>query len=198
MVYKTWQPCKALPASGLLCKELKSKLQYLNRVIMESFRANIAEYKKQLQKGTIRQAYQCLMGFFDVLHLHLKTVHPDFFLSDVHYGLMDYTYFYFFPKSLKRQNLKVAIVFAHDTFTFRVLLAGYNKMVQAKYWKLFKDNNWSMYPLAADAQKSDAITDFIVVDKVDFSDLDVLTCQIEEGTLKFIRDVEGFLAQIQS
>ncbi|MCW4024724.1 MAG: hypothetical protein NWF01_06785 [Candidatus Bathyarchaeota archaeon] len=165
---------------------------------MESFRANLAEYRKQLQKGAVRTAYQGLMGFFDALHLHLKTVYPDFFLSDVHYGLMDYTYFYFFPKSLKQQNLKVAIVFSHGTFTFRVLLAGYNKTVQAKYWKLFKDNNWSLYPLAADTQKNDAITDFIVADNVDFSDLDALTCQVEKGTLKFIQDVEGFLAKIQS
>jgi hypothetical protein len=164
--------------------------------VMEPIELSIAEYKKQVQNGTIKKAYQSLMGFFDCLRLQLKARHPDFFISDVHYGLMDYTYLYFFPKSLKQQNLKVAIVFSHDTFTFRVLLAGYNKLVQAKYWKLFKDNNWSLYSLAADAQKSDAITDFIVADKVDFKDLDALTCQVEEGTLKFIREVEDFLTKL--
>jgi hypothetical protein len=162
---------------------------------MTSLQANIDEYRKQLQKGTIREAYQGLMRFFDDLHLYLKAAHPEFFLSDVHYGLMDYTYLYFFPQTLKRQNLKVAIVFAHDTFTFRVLLAGYNKATSEKVYKLLKENNWSLYPLAENIQESDAVTDFVVVDKPDFGDFDGLAGQVEQGVLKFIGDVEGFLSK---
>jgi hypothetical protein len=33
----------------------------------------------------------------------------------------------------------------------------------------------------------------ILVDDPDFSDLDALTRKIEQGTLKFIQDVESFL-----
>ncbi len=133
------------------------------------------------------------MEYFDSLRLHLKNKYPDYFLSDIHYGQMDYTYFYFFPKSLKRQQLKIVILFIHDTFTFELWLAGYNKAVQAKYWKLFKENNWNKYPTAPTAK--DSITNFTLVDKPDFSDVDALTSQIEKGTLKFISDVEGFLSK---
>ena len=105
---------------------------------MESFDKYLTEYRKQLQKGTVKEAYKGLMGYIDNLRLHLKNKYPDYFISDVHYGLMDYTYFYFFPKTLKRQNLKIMILFIHESFKFEVLLAGYNKNVQAQYWKLSK------------------------------------------------------------
>ncbi len=162
---------------------------------MESFDKYLPEYKKQLQKGTVKAAYQGLMKYFDNLRLQLKTKYPDYFLSDVHYGLMDYTYIYFFPKSLKRQNLKVVILFTHESFKFEVLLAGYNRAVQAKYWKLFKEKGFNKYPLTQTATEADRFVSSILVDNPDFSNLDALTNQIESDTLKFIKDIEGFLAE---
>jgi hypothetical protein len=108
---------------------------------------------------------------------------------------MDYTYFYFFPKTLKRQKLKNVILFIHDTFTFEVWLAGYNKEVQAKYWKLFKENNWNKYHLAPTTKGVDYIINFTLNDKPDFSDLEKLTDQIENGTIGFIEDIENFLSE---
>jgi len=164
---------------------------------MESFDKYIHEYRKQLQKGTVKAAYKGLMGYIDNLRLHLKNKYPDYFLSDVHYGLMDYTYFYFFPKTLKHQNLKIMILFIHDTFKFEILLAGYNKSVQAQYWKLFKEQVWSKYHLASTPNKGDSIMDFTLANNPDFGNLDALTTQIESGSLKFIQDIEEFLAKHQ-
>jgi hypothetical protein len=160
---------------------------------MTSLQDNINEYRNQLKKGAVKSAYQGLMQFFDDLRLRLKGRFPDFFLSDVHYGQMDYTYFYFFPKTLKRLKLKVVILFVHDSFRFEVWLAGYNKSAQAKYLKLFKEKGWSKYHLAPSASGVDYISDYVLVDNPDFSDLDALTSQLENGTLKFIKDIEGFL-----
>jgi hypothetical protein len=107
---------------------------------------------------------------------------------------MDYTYFYFFPKSLKRQKLKVVLLFIHDSFRFEVWLSGYNKEAQSKYWRLFKEGNWNKYPLTPNPQNVDYITKCILVDNSDFSDLDALTKQIDAGALKFIQDIETFLS----
>jgi hypothetical protein len=168
----------------------------MNQTIKEnSFHKYITEYRKQLQKGAVKEAYKGLMKYFKDLRLHLKNKYPDYFLSgSIHEGQMDYTYFYFFPKSLKRQKLKIVILFIHDTFTFEVWLAGYNKNVQAKYWKLFKENDWNKYRIAPTAR--DSIINFILIDNPDFSDLADLTSQIERGTLKFINDVENFLSTL--
>jgi len=163
---------------------------------MESFHEYMNEYRIQLKKGDIKEAYKGLMGYFRDLRSHLKSKYPDYFVSSsIYYGYMDMTYFSFFPESLKRRKLKVAIVFIHDTFRFEVWLAGNNKSVQAKYWKLLKASDWNQYHIATTTRGVDYIIDYILIDNPDFSDLDTLTKQIERGTLEFIKDVEGFLSK---
>ena len=102
------------------------------------------------------------------------------------------TYFSFFPESFKKRNLKIAIVFIHDTFKFQVWLAGYNKDVQTKYRELLLGNNWGKYPVASTEKGVDYIINHDLVDNPDFSNLEALTNQIEKGTLNFINDIEGF------
>jgi hypothetical protein len=162
---------------------------------MESFHKSMHEYRKQLEKGAIKEAYRGLMEYFNTLRVHFKKKYPDYFVSgSVYYGYMDMTYFSFTPESLKRRKLKIAIVFIHDTFRFEVWLAGNNRTVQTKYWKLFREREWEKYHIDTPAKGVDSILDHILIDNPDFRDLDALTKQIERGTLKFIKDVEAFLA----
>jgi hypothetical protein len=153
------------------------------------------EYKKQLKKGDIIEAYQGLMEYFRDLRSYLKNKYPDYFVSSsIYYGYMDMTYFSFFPESLERRNLKIAIVFIHGAFRFEVWLAGKNRNVQTKYWKLIKESDWNKYHIAATSKGVDYIIDHILIDNPSFGNLDTLTKQIEKGTLEFISDVEGFLS----
>jgi hypothetical protein len=163
---------------------------------MKPFHEYMDEYRKQIEKGVIKEAYKGLMEYIMDLRLYFKNKYPDYFVSgSIYYGYMDMTYFSFFPKSLKNRKLKIGIVFIHDTCRFEVWLFGYNKQVQAKYWKLFKENDWNTYRIPSTIKGMDSITEYIVVDNPDFSDLDKLTKQIEKGTLKFINDVETFLSK---
>ena len=163
---------------------------------MESFHEHMTEYKKQLRKGAIQEAYRGLMDYIKDLRLHFKSKYPDYIVSgSIYYGYMDMTYFSFFPKSLKRRKLKIAIVFLHEAFRFEVWLAAYNKNVQTKYWKLIKESDWNKYRIPSTTKGVDSIIEDILVDNPDFSDLDTLTKQIERGTLKFIDDVENFLSK---
>ncbi len=162
---------------------------------MESFHEYVNEYKKQLEKGAIKEAYRGLMEYIMGLRTYFKNKYPDYLVSSIYYGYMDMTYFSFFPKSLKHRNLKIAIVFIHDTCRFEVWLAGYNKQVQTKYWKLFKEKDWNQYHLVSTTKDADSILEYVLADEPDFRDLEALTTQIERGTLKFIKDVEGFLSK---
>jgi hypothetical protein len=153
------------------------------------------EYKKQMEKGDIKEAYRGLMEYIMELRLFFKNKYPDYFVSgNIYNGYMDMTYFSFFPESLKLRKLKVAIVFIHDTCRFEVWLAGYNKQVQMKYWKLFKESDWNKYRIPSTTKGVDSIIEYVLAENPDFSDLDTLTRQIERGTLKFINDVDGFLS----
>jgi len=163
---------------------------------MKSFHEYMDEYRKQMRKGDIAEAYKGLMDYIMNLRTHFQNKYPDYFVSgSIYYGYMDMTYFSFFPKSLKNRKLKIGIVFIHDTCRFEVWLFGYNKQVQAKYWKLFKENDWKTYHIPSTIKGMDSIIEYIVVDKPDFRNLDSLTKQIENGTMKFIKDVENFLSK---
>jgi len=163
---------------------------------MKSFHEKMAEYKNQLKKGDIQQAYQGLMAYFRNLRTHFKNKYPDYFVSsNIYYGYMDITYFSFFPESIKRRNLKIALVFNHGAFRFEVWLAAVNKNVQTEYWKLIKESGWKKYHIASSTSGIDYILDAILVESPEFADLDALTKQIETGTMQFIKDVEDFLSR---
>jgi len=165
---------------------------------MTSFHEYMNEYRKQMKKGALREAYRGLMEYMMELRLYFKRRYPDYFVSgSIYYGYMDMTYFSFTPEVLKRQKLKIAIVFIHDTCRFEVWLGGYNKQVQAKYWKLVKESDWHKYGVPSTTKGVDSIVEGTLVENPDFSDLDTLTKQIERSILRFIKDIEDFLSTKQ-
>jgi hypothetical protein len=162
---------------------------------MEPIREYMDEYRIQLKKGVIQKAYKGLMEYMLGLKGHFKNAYPDHFVSgSLYQGYMDMTYFSFIPGSLKSRDLKIAIVFLHEAFRFEAWLAGSNKQVQDRYWKIFKESQWDHYHLVPTTQGYDSILEHLLVENPDFQDLDVLTRQIENETLKFIRDIEDFLS----
>ena len=59
---------------------------------MKSFQENMNEYKKQLEKGAIKEAYKGLMEYIMDLRTHFKNEYPDYFVSgSIYYGYMDMT-----------------------------------------------------------------------------------------------------------
>jgi hypothetical protein len=161
-----------------------------------TFQEYMDEYRKQMEKGDIKKAYAGLMHYIMDLRTHFEKAYPDYFVSgNIYPGYMDMTYFSVIPPSLKNQKLKIAIVFIHDTCRFEAWLAGYNKQIQTKYWKLIKESGWNTYRIPSSTKGEDSIIESTLIDDPDFSDLDTLTKQIETGTLRFIRDVEDFLSK---
>lgn len=163
---------------------------------MKTLQENMAEFKKQLEKGTIQKAYLGLMEYMMSLKNHFSSKYPDYSTSGSLYsGYMDMTYFSIFPRSLKDRDLKIAIVFLYDTFRFEIWLSGKNKRVLAEYWQIISKSKWNKYKIVEPAKGVDSVVEHILADKPDFSDLNALTKQIEQGTLKFIQDIERFLAK---
>ena len=162
---------------------------------MESLNEWVNEYRKQLEKGYIQKAYQGLMQYMLDLITHFKKKYPDFSPGTIYHGYMDMTYFPLFPGSLKSRKLKIAIVLIHETVRLEIWSVGFNKQIQTKYWKLFKDSTWNKYRIPPNIKGIDSIIENTLVINPDFNDLDLLTKQIEKGTLQFIRDIEDFLSK---
>lgn len=139
------------------------------------------------------------MEFVMYLRTYFQKKYPDDYVSgSIYYGYMDMSYFSFVPQSLKERKLKIAIVFLHEAFRFEVWLAALNKQVQIEYWNLFKDSDWDKYQVVPSTKGFDSILEYILVDNPDFRDLDALTSQIEEETLKFTQDIERFLSTYET
>ncbi len=161
---------------------------------MDSLQDHMHEYKSQLEKGFIQQAYRGLMQYMLALRSQFQKNYPDYDVpGNLYAGYMDMTYFAVIPAFLKERRLKAAVVFLHENFRFEVWLSGYNRQVQAQYWQIIKDAKLQQYRLVADPLKADSILEHVLVDNPDFSDLAGLTREIEEGTLRFILDIESFL-----
>ena len=156
----------------------------------------IDEYRRQLKKGTIQVAYRGLMDYIMGLRAYFEKKYPEYSVSgSIYPGYMDMTYFSFFPDSLKARGLKVGIIFIHQTFRFEVWLFGYNKKIQANYWKLFRETGFGNYRVPPTITGVDSIVESCLVENPDFGDLEVLNKRIEVGTLKFIEDVCNFLSK---
>ena len=165
-------------------------------LLMKPLNEYMNEYRKQMKKGDIKEAYKKLMEYIMELRTYFNTKYPDYFVSgNIYQGYMDMTYFSFMPESLKSKKLRIAIVFCHETFRFEVWLAGYNKQIQRKYWKLFKESNWNKYYIPSTTKGVDSILESILVENPVFSDLNALTKKIESGTLNFIKDIKEFLSK---
>jgi hypothetical protein len=163
---------------------------------MKSLQENMIEYRRQLKKGAIQKAYQGLMQYMMSLKNHFSTKYPEYAGSgSLYYGYMDMTYFSIVPPSLKARDLKIAIVFVYDSFRFEVWLSGRNQQVLAKYWKLFTERGWDRYTIAPQGKWADSVLEHVLIDDPDFADLEALTKQIEQGSFKFIQDVESFLSK---
>jgi hypothetical protein len=162
---------------------------------MDSLQECVDEYRRQLEKGVIRKAYRGLMEYVMDLRAHFGRKYPDRLApGSIYHGYMDMTYFPMSPKSLKSKKLKIAMVFVHETTNFEVWLSGYNKQVQMKYWKLFKEADWDRYRIPSTTRGVDSVVEHTLVETPDFGDLDGLTRQIETGTISFIDDIEDFLS----
>ena len=159
-----------------------------------AFSQAMSEYKKQLEKGTIKQAYTGLMGYMAHLRSYFEHEHSQILVSgSLYYGFMDMTYFALYPIALKDRKLKIALVFLHEQFRFEVWLAGVNKAVQNKYWRFFQENNWKKYTIPQTTSGTDSILEHVLVENPNFNDLDALTKQIENGTLEFIEEVTCYV-----
>lgn len=164
---------------------------------MKSLQAAMATFKDQLEDGELIMAYQGLMAFFRELRTHFEKNHPNYAVpGNIYYGYLDMTYFAVIPPTLKSHKLKIAIVFDYEHFRFEVWLSGSNRKVQAEVWQQLQDDKVLPYRLANDPKTMDYILAAILVEDPDFSDLEMLTAEIETGTSKFIHKVEQMLERL--
>jgi hypothetical protein len=156
---------------------------------VNSLNDQIQEYQRQLDKGSIQEAYRGIMAFMSSLKSYLDNKYPDYSTSALYYGYMDMSYFAFTPPSFKILKLKIAIVYLHESGEFEVWLTGSNRKIQAEYIRRLKDKNIGEYKLTQIGPGVDSIIESILVEHANFDDQEKLIKKIEEEIIKFMKDM---------
>lgn len=152
----------------------------------------IDEYTLQLQKGNIQKAYRSIIGFMAKLRTYLMRKYPGHIVSALYPGYMDMTYFSITPENLKKQNLKIAIVYLHEQNAFELWLSGVNRSVQSEYIKRLSHRKLN-YQLSRREPGVDSILEHRIKIQPDFDQGQVLMSLIESEYLDFTHYVDSVL-----
>ncbi|TCT15624.1 hypothetical protein EDC18_103332 [Natranaerovirga pectinivora] len=138
----------------------------------------VNEYKEQLKKGDIQQAYDGLVKYVMRLRTNLsKNLSDSYSFGNLFQGYMDYTYFYYSNDFLKKRKLKLALVLNHINMQFEIWLLGQTAPIQEKYWQSFKTTKWNK---DRDTKPKYSVLETVLIENPNFNDLDFLSQRIEE------------------
>lgn len=162
---------------------------------LQSLNEYISTYKKQLEQGDIRVAYEHLRKYVMVLKTHFKNQFADkYCFGNVFPGYMDYTYFYFFDDYLRNKKLRFGVVLNHSKMRFELWLLGQNAEVQDKYWKLLKNTEWNQ---SRTDRPQYSVLEAVLIETPDFDNQDALTNEISERVMCVINDVKDYIKSIE-
>lgn len=161
----------------------------------KSLNEYIATYKKQLEQGDIRIAYEHLRKYVMVLKTHFSNQFADkYSYGNVFPGYMDYTYFYFFDDYLRSKKLRFGVVLNHREMRFELWLLGQNAEVQDKYWELFKNTEWNK---GRTDRPQYSVLEAVLVKAPDFDNQDALTNEISECVMCAANDIKDYIKSIE-
>ena len=151
-------------------------------------------YKNLISQGELPKAYKGIMKYMRELRVHFHHTYPELTVAgSIYPGNMDYTFFSLSTPILKKEKLKVLILFTHASFEFDAWLAGQNKSIQKKYWDLLRHSSWEGTRIPDSLQHTESILEKTLAKDPDFNDLPALTQQLEKGTWELIKGAEAFL-----
>ncbi len=161
---------------------------------MKKIQADMNSLRRELSQGSIQRAYGALLRYMMELRTHFRKRYPEHKVSALYQGSLDWTFFSIVPPSLKRHDLKIALIFNYELFRFEAWLAARNRQVQRKYWKLFQETDWPRYRVKVPSPGIDSIIECDLVDQPDFGEPRLITEALEKGLAAFVEDLEGYLA----
>lgn len=165
---------------------------------MGTLDADIKELQKHLNEGAIQRAYRSIISYMSRLRMVFADQQGENAVSGLYQGYFDMTYFALFPNELKVRNLKLAVVFNYETFSFEVWLAARNRQVQRRYWKLLLNTGFNKHRLVEPVVGVDAIVQATVAADYSLEAEDNLTKRIIAGVTAFEFDILAFLADVDA
>ena len=151
---------------------------------------HLLEFKKLIQTTNLQQGYQELTNLFRQLRITLAREFSNYsFSGNIVENNMDYAYFQFTDKTLKKKGLKIVIAFIYKDFAYEIWLSGYNRKIQQRYYERFRKTE-STYSLTPDPSRTDYILKTRISNNTDFQAEEKLISDIIKATKIFIDDIQ--------
>lgn len=153
----------------------------------EDIQKSLEIYQEQLRNGYIQTAYIALTKYA----AELKGKFPeDYSTSNIGFGYLDYTYFYFVNDALKNKNLKFALVLNHEEMRFELWLCARTAAIQRQYWNLLKDSKWNQN---VEEMPKYSVLEDILETKIDFNAKGEMTLNIIDHAVSSALEIEAYL-----
>lgn len=160
---------------------------------METNHQLLKMYKNLIQTTQIQECYQYIMKLIHDIYTILKNDLNTFqFSNKVIENNMNFSYFQLTNPQLKKQGLKIQIIFIHQSCQFEVWLSGYNRHIQQQYYQ--KLNSKCPFQLCENPQKNDYIVKIPIIKDITIDDtqdvINEIKLHIEKISQFFINEKE--------
>ncbi|MGE4464181.1 MAG: methyltransferase domain-containing protein [Spirochaetia bacterium] len=148
----------------------------------------------QACKAPLSQAYKLILQTLTACGKEMQKQLPHSEVSALYPGYLDMSYVAITPPSLKKHQLKLALVYLHERGTFELWLAGRNRSIQARVREQIRGKLPSPYELVEEAKGEDAIVRCQNPSFPDFSNPDLLIAHLCGLMHRMLQDVTPLLA----
>lgn len=145
---------------------------------METNHQLLKMYKNLIQTTQIQECYQYIMKLIHDIYTILKNDLNTFqFSNKVIENNMNFSYFQLTNPQLKKQGLKIQIIFIHQSCQFEVWLSGYNRHIQQQYYQRL--NSTCPFQLCEDPQKNNYIVKTPIIKDITIEDTQDIIAEIK-------------------
>jgi hypothetical protein len=156
---------------------------------MNTLNQHINHYNEQLNQGHIQIAYRGIMEMMSQLKATWDTQYPKTPSGALYAGYMDMTFISVKPSLLSDMDLRVSIVYLHESHMFEAWLVARNRKIQSQIHSQLKNKKLGKYNLTELGPGIDSIIALTLEDKPNFDQIDELIREIIEKTQHFIFDM---------
>ena len=155
----------------------------------ESLSAAIDSYCDIVAQGEFPRAYRGILAQLTQFQSSWEQAHPLDNVGALYPGYLDMSFIAFAPPELAKKNLKISLVFLHDSGTFTLWLIARNRGIQKSVSESLRGARLGKYTLTVLEPGVDAIIESALEKPYAFDDPDLLTARLVKSAETFASDM---------
>lgn len=161
-----------------------------------SLSVSIESYCDIVAQGEFPRAYRGILAQLTLFQSTWVQAHPIDNVGALYPGYLDMSFVAFAPPELAKQNLKISLVFLHDSGTFSLWLVARNRGIQKSVSEALKSVPLGKYRLTVLEPGVDAIIESALEKPYAFDDPALLTARLMKSAEAFTQDMIALVSSL--